>query len=454
MNRTISLHEHTATELRALLQAGATTRTEVVASLLARILEREPSLGAWQFFDADIAVAQADRPQPDTAMLGGIPVGVKDLFDTADMPTTYGSRIYAGHRPTRDARCVEFLRAAGAIVMGKTVTTEFASVFEPGKTVNPYDSGRSPGGSSSGSAAAVADRMVPIAIGTQTAGSIIRPAAYCGVFGYKPSFGAVCTIGVKTVSPSLDTVGTFARSADDVILAASALRSGDGSLRGLGSLSQPGASAQLDRNSVPSVAYCRTQRWAEAQPAVREAMDATAKMLAMHKAIVEEIDLGSAFEELVDASKTVFVFEVAQALRHEYLNFRHQLSAALIETIEVGLQVSPAAYASAKRATEQMRPTVASVLDKFDVILTPATVDEAPLFESTGDPVFCRSWTLLGNPAVAIPGMTGPNGLPIGVQLVGRIHGDAPLLEITRWIGARMPKLPAPGANRRGGAAG
>lgn len=441
------LHECTATELRALLAAGAATPRDIADALLRRIAAHEGLVRAWEYLDPDRVRESAGAVRLDGRPLAGIPIGVKDLFDTADMPTSYGSRLYAGHRPDRDSACVAALRGAGSVIMGKTTTTEFASVFEPAATVNPYDPSRSPGGSSSGSAAAVADRMVPIAIGTQTAGSVIRPAAYCGVLGYKPTFGTFGTAGVKLISPSLDTVGIFARSVDDLVLAAGALAAAPGG-SGASMLSDPAAPRRV---APPKIAVFRTGRWNRASGAIHGAVTVAVDLLSNAGAEIGDIDIGADFEALVEASQTVFAFEVARALDPEYRASRGQLSGALVALIESGRAVSASAYQQARRLTEDARLAVGRVLDGFDAILTPATVDEAPPLADTGDPLFCRSWTLLGNPEITFPVAFGPNGLPVGLQVVGRFGGDRDLLEIARWICGRMPALPAPDVDRHMG---
>jgi Asp-tRNA(Asn)/Glu-tRNA(Gln) amidotransferase A subunit family amidase len=434
------LYDYTATALRRLLEAGDIDSVELTRALLQRIAEREPTLGAWIFLDPDLALAQAAKNRESTGLLAGIPIGVKDLMDTRDMPTAYGSKAYAAHQPEKDAACVRSMREAGAVVMGKTVTTEFAAVFEPGKTVNPYDRTRSPGGSSSGSAAAVADRMVPLAIGTQTAGSVIRPAAYCGVFGFKPTFGAIPFTGVKPVSTSLDTIGIFARSTEDLLLGARVLACAPATA------SFP---TELDDIPPPRVLYLRSGHRERASPAVVKALDDTAQLLRSHGATVDDCSGIPGFDALVEASDIVLKFEAARALRHEYQTFKPLLAQSLLTLIETGSRIEPQRYEQALATASAVRRTLASIFHRFDVVLTPATVDEAPPLETTGDPLFCRAWTLLGNPATTVPGLRGPNGLPIGIQLAGAHRHDARLLQFTRWVAALMPKLPAPTAGRR-----
>jgi Asp-tRNA(Asn)/Glu-tRNA(Gln) amidotransferase A subunit family amidase len=415
--------------------------------LLNRIESRESTLHAWQFLDPDNVLAQTKKP-PNFGPLAGVPVGVKDLFDTGDMPTTYGSPIYADYRPARDAISVARLRQAGAVIMGKTVTTQFAAVFEAGKTVNPYASSRSPGGSSSGSAAAVADRMVPLAIGTQTGGSVIRPAAYCGTLGFKPTFGAIGRTGVKPVSPSLDTIGMFARSSEDLLLLYSVM---------FGLDPQDQATMWTAHAPLPTgtnlvlplrIAYVRTGNWTHAERATREALDSAALAVAKSGAQVAEVTLPALFDELVEASHVVDDFELARALSTEYALHRDMLLPSLIKSIEVGRQIDDDRYHRSLRLAEQCRRLLASIFEGHDVILTPATLGEAPQVETTGDPLFCRSWTLLGNPTVTVPGLRGPSGLPVGIQLVGHRYQDASLLSIADWVAQCLPTLRPPSRRR------
>jgi Asp-tRNA(Asn)/Glu-tRNA(Gln) amidotransferase A subunit family amidase len=351
-------------------------------------LARGDDVSAWAWLDAEAALAQARARDAEAPRgpLHGIPVGVKDVIDTADMPTTYGSPIYAGHRPARDAACVAWLREQGAVVLGKTVSTEFAT-YQPPVTVNPHDPERTPGGSSSGSAAAVAAGMVPLAYGTQTAGSVIRPASFCGVAGFKPRHGWASTDGVKRLSERLDTLGTFGATVADAAL--------------LAGFEVPTGEARI--------AFCRTP-WAEDAPEVEEAA---------RRVGAPELELPAEFAGLVAAQEALMAHDVARNLEPEWREHRDELSDVLREYIERGREVSAEAAEDAVALADACR---AAWPGGHDALLVPAAAGEAPLRSegSTGDPLFCRAWTLLGAPAVCVPGLKGPHGMPVGVQLVGR----------------------------------
>ena len=370
-----------------------------VVACLRRIQQREHSVKAWAYLE----------PGP---ALDGLPVGVKDVFDTADMPTACGSPALADRRPARDAEIVRRLRAAGAAVLGKTATTEFA-LNHPAATRNPHDLTRTPGGSSSGSAAAVADGMVPLALGTQTAGSVIRPASFCGVFGFKPTFGLLSTEGVLTLSPSLDTVGLFARTAADLRLLAGLL----------------GIEAEAE---APSIGFLRTPRWAEMDESARARIEAASSALSL-----AELDLPARFGGLVEAQIAIMEAEIAEHLGRFVSGL--EISPGLAELLARGADVQPAAYDQAQRLAHECRCRLDELFGAFDLLLTPAVRGVAPAgLESTGDPLFCRAWTLLGVPAVAVPGLTGENELPLGVQLVGRPGADALVLSGAEWLGSRL----------------
>ncbi len=436
------LDERSATEIARLVAAGEVNVDEVVEAALSRIDAREPSLHAWQFLDPEAVNAQA-RGAPRDGPLTGVVVGVKDNFDTHDMPTTYGSPIYAGNRPSHDAACVARLRKAGALVLGKTAMTQFAAVFEPAKTVNPYRSDRTPGGSSSGSAAAVADRMVPVAVGTQTAGSVIRPAAYCGVFGFKPTANAINRDGVKLISPSLDAVGMFARSVDDLAMLAEVLFQPPSDVEHHGSPKREANGPRL------RVAFIRTDRWDQAESATRTAVEKSAGLIAGDGAEVEEIQLPPLFDELIDASIAIFHFELARMLETEYTQHLDMLPPSLVEAIEDGLRMKERDYRAHLETASRCRPMIKELFATHDVILTPATLGEAPSIQSTGDPLFCRSWSLLGNPTTTLPGLQGPSGLPVGIQLVGDVGADVALLAVADRIARLLPVLPAPSRDRK-----
>jgi Asp-tRNA(Asn)/Glu-tRNA(Gln) amidotransferase A subunit family amidase len=386
---------------------------ELVRQSLARIAEREPVVQAWEVLDAAGALAEARRIDilRDRPPLCGLPVGVKDLIDTADLPTAYGSPIHRGHRPAQDAECVRRLRDAGAVVLGKTVTTEFA-LYSPGKTRNPRDPTRTPGGSSSGSAAAVADGMVPVALGSQTAGSVIRPASYCGVVGFKPTHGVLPLQGIHPLAPSLDTLGFFVREIEDVPLILSVLS---------------GAPPVRIRNTKPRLGLCRTEAWPRAAPETQNAVEKAASSLG-----VREVELGPAFSGLIDAQIAIMGAEASHALGDKPEN---QLSPKLREFLREGAKVTPERLRAARDHADRCRRELGKIFASVDALLTPAAPGEAPEgLGATGDPIFCRLWTLLGTPCISLPVLTGTAGLPIGLQIVGAPNREADLLSAAWWI--------------------
>ena len=332
------------------------------------------------------------------------------------MPTGYGSAIYARHRPAADAACVALARAAGAIVIGKTVTTEFAC-FTPGKTANPRNPAHTPGGSSSGSAAAVADRMAPLAFGTQTAGSVIRPAAFCGVVGYKPSFGTIPRAGVKMLCDSLDTVGTMARNVADAAFFAGVV-AGRPELRDIAPSEAP-----------PRFGLYRTPMWDEAEPETAAALDRTRAALERAGARVEEIAVPAEHRRLTEAQQSIMGFELVRGLAYERLQHSAELSPPLAQLLDAGLAVGAPEYDAAIAETAAARARLDGFFGACDALLTPAAPGEAPRgLGHTGNPVFNRMWTLLGVPCVTLPAVWGESGLPTGIQLVGRIGDDARLM--------------------------
>ena len=406
------LHELDASTAAALLERGEITAEALVRSCLDRIENLEPRVQAFEALDPDLVLVQArradaaGRPGP----LHGLPVGVKDIIDTADLPTTRGSPIFTGRRPGVDAACVAALRRAGGIVLGKTVTTELAYYF-PGKTRNPHDPARTPGGSSSGSAAAVAAGMVPAALGTQTAGSLIRPGAYCGVVALKPTHGLIPIDGVSPVAPSLDTLGVLVRRARDLPLL----------LAGLGAPLPPAAPPGRLR-----VGLCRTEAWEATLPASRDAVARAAAALALAGAEVSEVE--ERFAGLSDAQRTVMAAEAAVTLGPLRNAHGDRLSPQLRALVQDGERVSPEALAAARAAAVAGRARLAALFARFDVLLGASTQGEAPVgLASTGDPALNRIWTLLGAPCVHLPAGRGPAGMPVGIQLVGARHGEAAL---------------------------
>jgi len=404
------------------------TAVALVSACLERIAEREPAIHAWTHVDSGGALqrARALDAQPSSGLLHGLPIAVKDLFDTFDMPTSYGSPIYAGHRPAADAASVALARAAGAIAVGKTVTTEFAT-FHPGPTCNPHNVQHTPGGSSSGSAAAVADGMVPLGFASQTAGSIVRPAAYCGVVGYKPTYGTVNRVGVKMISDTLDTIGVLARSVPDAALLV-------GALCGRRELL---IEHSLDR--APRIGLCRTYEWSRASAETHAVFDDAALRLDKAGASVRDITLPPPFAGLVDAQLAIMTHEVAKSLSHEWLAHREQLSREMVAMIETGLAVTPERYDAAQTLARSCRAALAEVFDGIDVLIAPSTAGEAPAgIDATGDPLFNRVWTLLHVPCVHLPIGRGPRGLPVGVTVAGSLRADRATLAAADWIYGRL----------------
>jgi amidase len=418
-----------AAEAARRIAAGEITSAALVAACLERMSEREETVQAWVHVDAGAALREASERDAAPAPLGplhGVPVGVKDIVDTADLPTQYGTPIHAGHRPGRDAACVARLRAAGAVVMGKTVTTELA-YFRPGKTRNPAAPDRTPGGSSSGSAAAVADRQVPVAIGSQTAGSVIRPAAYCGTLGFKPTRGLVDLTGVKALSAELDTLGWFAREVEDLELLGIVL-----------------ADAWPERGSggdaPPAFAFARTSWWDRAADDGRSAVEDAAHRLADDGARVRELELPERFAGLPEAQEELMAFDMARSLAWELEHHADELSDVLRALLERGRGIAREDAERAVALGAECRALLAAHLEPGEALLVPAVVGEPPPLDegTTGDPLFCRPWTLLGVPAVAVPAGTGARGAPIGVQLVGPAAADTALLAAAARAGRHL----------------
>ena len=414
------------TELRSLSAREAArqiaerriTAEELAGAYLEHIAAREAVVGAWQYLDRQQALAAARRrdAEPPRGPLHGIPIAVKDLIDTVDMPTGYGSPIYRNHRPVTDASCVALARAAGAIVLGKTVTTEFAT-FTPGKTANPRNPAHTPGGSSSGSAAAVADGMVPLAFGTQTAGSVIRPGAYCGCVAYKPSFGLINRAGVKPLADSLDTVGVFARSVEDAAFFA-------------GVLAQRSVLRQLAfPPHAPHIGLYRTAVWDQAESATAAALDIARTALERAGAVVTELPIAPEHDGLGEAQDTIMWFEIVRSLAYERLEHSAELSPRLAQLIDAGMAIGADVYDRALARAAVARAGLDEFFGTCDAILVPAAPGEAPAgLGNTGNPIFNRMWTLLGVPCAAVPARWAENGLPTAVQLVGRARDDVRLM--------------------------
>lgn len=404
---------------------------DLLLACLDRIGQRESLIKAWVSLGKENAIARArqlDRGG-STGLLHGLPIGVKDLFDTYDLPTSYGSPIYRDHRPTCDAVAVALMRQAGGIILGKTVTTEFAT-FKSGPTANPHNPAHTPGGSSSGSAAAVADFMVPLATGTQTAASIIRPAGFCGVVGYKPSFGKVSIAGVKSLSISMDTLGCFGRTVSDVALGVAAM-SGDHALANVDEL-----------HNKPRIGVAKTVHWPLAQNETAAAL-ALARFAAnaiAHKG-VSEVTLPSLFDSLADIQGRIMNSEMSRSLLFERVHHPKLLSPKLTAQLNEGASIPYETYTNDLIYVQKAREVMNRFFtDELDIVITPSTIGEAPATKSqTGDPIFCRSWSVLGFPCININITTGPNDMPVGVQLVAGLGRDRLLLSVARALARALP---------------
>jgi Asp-tRNA(Asn)/Glu-tRNA(Gln) amidotransferase A subunit family amidase len=415
----------TASEAVARLSAGTLTAETLVRNCLERVRARA-EVKAWAWLDPEQALAQAravDRAGRP-GLLKGVPIGVKDVIDTVDMPTQHGSPIYRGHRPFADAACVALIRATGGVILGKSVTTEFAN-RHPRETVHPHNPAHTPGGSSSGSAAAVADFQVPVGLGTQTGGSTIRPAAFCGVIGYKPSFGEFSRVGIKMQCHNLDTLGVICRSLDDVALMRAVL------------LAQ--AVHPVDRASAaPHIGFCRTPAWEHADADTQALLERTASGLAAAGATVRDVVVTP--HDILDQHRRIFEFEAARNYAYEDEVHGEKLSPALREgLLTPGRELPLSAYFEAVETAEAFRRYLDDLFGEFDVLLAPSAVGEAPEgLASTGDARFNAIWTLAWTPCVTLPAGTGRRGLPLGIQLVGPRFGDEALLDAAAWVEARL----------------
>jgi Asp-tRNA(Asn)/Glu-tRNA(Gln) amidotransferase A subunit family amidase len=419
----------TGTAAISSVATGAVSVSDVVDGCLGRVAELDPSIGAFRIVDE--AGARHRAKQLDHRVAGplhGLVAGIKDVIDTADLPTGYGSPLFAGHQPTADADVVAVLRRAGAIVLGKTESTEFA-MFHPARTRNPADPARTPGGSSSGSAAAVAAGMVPVALGTQTAGSVVRPAAYCGVYGFKPSWGWTSTTGIWRLSQRLDTVGLFARCVADLAAVYRVLRSGTAETPG----------PMMAATPQPSVAVLRAGEWAACDTDVDDALSSVAGRLADLGWAVREMAMPASWRDLPGQHEVIMAAETARNL-HAALGERvSQISEAAQAVVERGDRCTAADYLAALDAREEALKTLAPLAAAAGLILTPSALGVAPEgLEFTGDPVMCRPWTLLGLPATNVPAFRRRDGLPVGVQVVGAGRDDLTYLTYLALVEAAL----------------
>jgi len=418
-----SLGQLTASETVEIIATGQASCQEVARACLKQIETREPEVGAWAHCDPELVIARAaelDRVGKK-GPLRGVPFGAKDIIDTFDGPTEYGTPIHQGRQAARDAACVALTRRAGGILMGKTVTTEFANV-SPGRTRNPHDLTRTPGGSSSGSAAAVADHMVPLALGTQTTGSTTRPASFCGVFGYRPTYGDLRMSGVMEVAGSFDTLGILARSIADVALYRQVL------------LGVP--PHRLAKEPPPRIGFCRPYFWDRLPIDTRSLLIETADRLASGGAEVEEAVLPPELEELESAHRWVAGFEMARNLTWEVENRFEMISEPLRSgRIKDGLATTYERYIEMRRLLVSCRQAAAPVFERYDLLLAPAAAREAPVgWDPVPDPWVHMLWSALHVPSLSIPALKGPKGLPMGVQLIAGWNRDSQLLSQSAWV--------------------
>ncbi|MEM9247407.1 MAG: amidase [Pseudomonadota bacterium] len=431
MTSPVSLLAQPLKELREQVAAGVVSAVELTTRCLARIEAREHEIGAWAWIDPAAALAQAealDRVRATGAPVGplhGLPIGLKDVIDTAGVPTENGCPVDAGRVPAQNALLVDRLRAAGAVMLGKTVTTELA-YMHPGKTRNPWNPAHTPGGSSSGSAAAVADAMVPLAVGTQTGGSVIRPASFCGVVGFKPSKNAIPRDGVLMQSHSLDTVGVFARDPWGAALLADVLAD-----RAMADTSPTEAWSA----GAPRFGFVRVPDWEMADPALQDGLTAFCASLGE---VVEPASLPESFRDCVQHRDIINAAEMGHYYRRYLAAGADRLGAPTRETIERGQAMQAAPYVAALALREALAPSLSPLFDRYDALIVPAAVGPAPAgHASTGDSRFNGLWTMAGTPAVTLPLLAAPNGLPMGVQLVGPVGGDAGLMRAASWLWER-----------------
>lgn len=413
-------NELTALDAARAIEDGSLTSEALVHACLERIDARNAEVLAFTAVDKAHALAHAraaDAHSP--ALLRGIPFAVKDVIDTADYVTAYGSPIYAGHRPRSDAACVALARERGAVVLGKVATSEFATQT-PSSARNPLNLQHTPGGSSSGSAVAVADYMVPVAFGTQTTASIVRPASYCGIVGYKPSFGFIGTAGVKPLSPTQDTVGVLARTVADAAFFTFGLH---------------GARAASSPGVRPRLAVCHSRQWEALRPEMADAIEQLASIAQRHGAKVSRVRLPTELDDLVPMQMRLFAFEARQSLAHERLHHRAQFSERLQQRLDGGIDITPADYLAMRRRAAQARQQVRLLFEDVDALLYPPAQGEADagLLDS-GSAQFGALWSLLHLPCITVPMTRGPAGLPMGTQVIGEFGQDEKLLATAAFV--------------------
>jgi len=432
-----------ACDARKVIDQGLLTSQELVQACFARIDELEESIGAWAQLDRTTAMEQARKADEFRSRglalgaLHGLPIGIKDIIDTRDYATENGTLLHQGRKPVKDATLVSLLKEAGAIILGKTVTTELA-VFAPGKTRNPHNTEHTPGGSSSGSAAAVASAMVPLAVGTQTNGSIIRPASFCGVYGFKPSFARISRHGVLAQSPPLDTIGMFARTLEDLALIADVLMRFDAQDGSMTPLAPPciGSVMAAPVPADPVFAFIRTPAWdqveQETKDGFRELIDAANEI---KQKTIEIVSLPGQFDDIYEHHRKLMEADLAKSFATEYKQGKADMSAILCEMIERGQKVTSSEYNASLESITTYGYALNEIFESYDAILTPAALGSAPAgVDATGNPVMNTIWTFCGTPAINLPLLQSPTGLPLGVQLVGDRGDDARLFRSSRWL--------------------
>jgi Asp-tRNA(Asn)/Glu-tRNA(Gln) amidotransferase A subunit family amidase len=413
-----------AAALARQIRAGDITSRAAVSACLDRIAEREAEVQAWQYLDRDYALRQADTRDATApaGLLHGVPIGIKDILDTADMPTGLGSPLLSDRRPSDDSVAVQRLRAAGAVIVGKTVSTEFA-YFTPGKTRNPHDPSRTPGGSSSGSAAAVADNMVPVAIATQAAGSTIRPASFCGIWAYKPTFDRWALRGSLQLYPTLDTLSIYGRKVEDLALI-------DRVLAEKGQTPLP----KIERPRI-GVFTPPASHSAQVDNTWRRAVDVAARHFGAAGAEIVPAPVPEGYEAVLAACETVLAYEAVNGMSFVSEADQARISPIMRNLLAAGRRITDAQYDAALRLGEQTREAADAVLGQFDAVLAPGATGEAPVgLDSTGNPVFIRTWNFLHTASANVPLCAGPNGMPIGVQMLCARGADERLLSVLGWI--------------------
>jgi Asp-tRNA(Asn)/Glu-tRNA(Gln) amidotransferase A subunit family amidase len=426
------------------IKKGEITSEELVKSYIEQIKKKEKDVEAWEFFDEEFVLSQAKKldslhQSGKHGDLHGIPVGIKDIFDTEDMPTTDGTEIHKKNPSLSDCTVVSKLKQAGAIIMGKTVTCELA-YYSPGKTKNPHDLSRTPGGSSSGSAAAVASHMVPLAIGSQTNGSVIRPASYCGVIGYKPTKGLISRHLVLQISRALDQVGIFSNSIEDAALISEQIighdkQDPDTSLNPRPKLL---AASRQKPPMEPLLAYIKLPFMDKLDEDVMEGFNEVKDEL---KGQINEIELPAGFDGIPDWHKIIMESDMARSFSEEYKKSKNKLSDKIVEAIERGMKYSSVEYNEAFSKIEVANTYFKQFFHDYDAILTPSANGEAPKgLESTGDPIFSTIWTYCGMPSISLPLLQGKNGLPVGVQLVSSLYDDERLFRNASWLTSKIKR--------------